>query len=146
MKTLLQLHVLVVDDHMLTRQFVQNTLRDLKIEAIDTSPSGDDALPMIGQATTQGTPYDIIFLDWSMPGISGFEVLQNLRSNPQYGDTAIVMFTAESEQRSIMQAIKAGATSYIVKPVAPDEMAKKVAEVYEWLKRKRMGDGAKASF
>jgi len=45
--------------------------------------------------------------------------------------------TAESEQQNIMKAIKAGATSYIIKPVSPGDLSKKLFEIYEWIKRKR---------
>ena len=79
----------------------------------------------------------LCFLDWDMPTISGLEVLSYFRAKPEYADTAFVMLTAESEQQNIMKAIKAGATSYIVKPVSPADLGKKLFEINEWLKRKR---------
>jgi two-component system, chemotaxis family, chemotaxis protein CheY len=131
------LRVLVADDHFLIRQFVRNTLQESKISQVTTAADGGEAIEMIQKARNDGTPYDVIFLDWNMPTVSGIEVLNSFRAKPEYSDTAFVMLTAESEQQNIMKAIKAGATSYIIKPVSPSDLSKKLFEINEWLKRKR---------
>jgi len=134
---LAQLKVLIADDHFLVRQFVRNTLQDSKITNIQTAADGNEAIDLIQKATSVGQPYDIVFLDWNMPTISGLEVLNYFRTRTEYVDTAFVMLTAESEQQNIMKAIKAGATSYIIKPVSPSDLSKKLFEIHEWIKRKR---------
>jgi two-component system, chemotaxis family, chemotaxis protein CheY len=130
------LKILVVDDHFLIRQFVRNTLQEAKIGDVQTAADGNEAIDLIQKAVGQ-QPYDVVFLDWNMPTISGLEVLSFFRAKPEYAGTAFVMLTAESEQQNIMKAIKAGATSYIIKPVAPSDLSKKLSEIYEWIKRKR---------
>lgn len=137
MSQLAQLKVLIADDHFLVRQFVRNTLQDSKITNIQTAADGNEAIDLIQKATSVGQPYDIVFLDWNMPTISGLEVLNYFRTRTEYVDTAFVMLTAESEQQNIMKAIKAGATSYIIKPVSPSDLSKKLFEIHEWIKRKR---------
>ncbi len=137
MSQLVQLRVLIADDHFLVRQFVRNTLQDAKISNIQTAADGNEAIDLIQKAKEVAQPYDIVFLDWNMPTISGLEVLNYFRVKPEYADTAFVMLTAESEQQNIMKAIKAGATSYIVKPVSPGDLSKKLFEIHEWIKRKR---------
>jgi len=132
-----QLKVLVADDHFLVRQFVRNTLQDAKITNIQTASDGNEAIDLIQKAREVKQPYDVVFLDWNMPTISGLEVLNYFRTRPEYAGTAFVMLTAESEQQNIMKAIKAGATSYIIKPVSPGDLTKKLYEICEWLKRKR---------
>jgi two-component system chemotaxis response regulator CheY len=134
---LANLKVLVADDHFLIRQFVRNTLQDSKITNVQTAADGNEAIDLVQKAYDAGQPYDIVFLDWNMPTISGLEVLSYFRAKPEYASTAFVMLTAESEQQNIMKAIKAGATSYIVKPVSPSDLSKKLAEIHEWIKRKR---------
>ena len=131
------LKILIADDHFLIRQFVRNTLQDAKIGDLQTAADGNEAIDLVQKAYDLGQPYDVVFLDWNMPTISGLEVLNFFRAKAEYGTTAFVMLTAESEQANIMKAIKAGATSYIIKPVAPADLSKKLAEIYEWLKRKR---------
>ena len=131
------LKILIVDDHFLIRQFVRNTLQDSKIGDVQTAADGNEAIDLIQKAHEMKTPYDVVFLDWNMPTISGLEVLSFFRAKSEYASTAFVMLTAESEQQNIMKAIKAGATSYIIKPVAPADLSKKLGEIYEWVKRKR---------
>lgn len=137
MSQLSQLKVLIADDHFLVRQFVRNTLQEAKITNIQTAADGNEAIDQIQKAAEVKQPYDIVFLDWNMPTISGLEVLNYFRTRPEYANTAFVMLTAESEQSNIMKAIKAGATSYIIKPVSPSDLGKKLFEIHEWLKRKR---------
>lgn len=131
------LKILIVDDHFLIRQFVRNTLQDSKIGDVQTAADGNEGIDLIQKAYDQQQPYDVVFLDWNMPTISGLEVLSFFRAKPEYASTAFVMLTAESEQQNIMKAIKAGATSYIIKPVSPSDLSKKLGEIYEWVKRKR---------
>ncbi len=137
MSQLIHLKILIADDHFLIRQFVRNTLSDAKITNIQTAADGNEAIDLVQKAHDVGQPYDIVFLDWNMPTVSGLEVLSYFRAKVEYGSTAFVMLTAESEQQNIMKAIKAGATSYIIKPVSPADLSKKLFEIHEWIKRKR---------
>ncbi|MDD3370752.1 MAG: response regulator [Alphaproteobacteria bacterium] len=137
MSQLASLKVLIADDHFLIRQFVRNTLKESKIENVETAGDGNEAIDLVQKAKSTDQPFDIVFLDWNMPTVSGLDVLTFFRAKPEYSDTAFVMLTAESEQQNLMKAIKAGATSYIVKPVSPAELSKKLYEINEWIKRKR---------
>ena len=137
MSQLAQLKILIADDHFLVRQFVRNTLQEAKITNIQTAADGNEAIDLIQKAKEAKQAYDIVFLDWNMPTVSGIEVLNYFRTRPEYADTAFVMLTAESEQQNIMKAIKAGATSYIIKPVSSGDLRKKLFEIYECIKRKR---------
>ncbi len=134
---LAKLKVLIADDHFLIRQFVRNTLQDAKITNVQTAADGNEAIDLVQKAQEVDQAYDVVFLDWNMPTVSGLEVLNFFRAKPDYAGTAFVMLTAESEQQNIMKAIKAGATSYIIKPVSPSDLSKKLYDVYEWIKRKR---------
>lgn len=137
MNQLADLKVLVVDDHFLIRQIVCNTLHEAKISNIQTTGDGHEAIELVNKAREAGQPYDIVFLDWNMPTITGLEVLNYFRAKPEYADTAFIMLTVESDQDKVITAIKAGATAYIIKPVSQIVLGKKLAEIYEWLKRKR---------
>lgn len=137
MSQLSELKVLIADDHFLIRQFVRNALLDSKVTDVQTAADGNEAIDLVQKAQESGQPFDIIFLDWNMPTMSGLEVLSYFRAKREYASSAFVMLTAESEQQNIMKAIKAGATSYIIKPVSPTDLAKKLVEIHEWIKRKR---------
>ena len=74
---------------------------------MQTAADGNEAIDLVQKARDAGQSYDIVFLDWNMPTISGLEVLTYFRAKTEYADTAFVMLTAESEQQNIMKAIKA---------------------------------------
>ncbi|MDX2028635.1 MAG: response regulator [Alphaproteobacteria bacterium] len=142
MSQLANLKILIADDHFLIRQFVRNALQESKVTNVQTAADGNEAIDLVQKAHDAGQPYDVVFLDWNMPTISGLEVLSYFRAKNEYTNTAFVMLTAESEQQNIMKAIKAGATSYIIKPVSPTDLNKKLFEIYEWIKRKRQSGQA----
>lgn len=133
-----QFKILIADDHFLIRQFVKRTLMEIGISQIDMVIDGNEAIDAVNDALSNHAPYDILFLDWNMPTMNGIDVLAYVRGKPQYNNSAVVMFTAESEKANIMKAIKLGATTYILKPIAPMELNKKVREVFDWLKNRRL--------
>lgn len=127
------LRVLIADDHFLIRQFVKRALADIGIVQVEMVNDGQEAVDAIGKSLSEGALYDMVFLDWNMPGLSGIEALSYVRSKPQYQNAAVVMFTAESEKTNIMKAIKLGATTYILKPISPSDLNKKIREILDWL-------------
>lgn len=133
------LRVLLADDHFLIRQFVRRTLMDAGMQDIDMANDGNEAVEFLTASLKNNKLYDIVFLDWNMPNMAGIDVLSFVRSKPQYQNSAVVMFTAESEKNNIMKAIKIGATSYILKPISPADMNKKLREIMDWLKNRRSG-------
>jgi two-component system chemotaxis response regulator CheY len=137
---LASIKVLIADDHFLIRRSVQNTLEEFRITDVQTAADGNEAIDLVQKACDARRPYDIVFLDWHMPTISGLGVLGYFCAQAQYADTAFVMLTAESEQQNIIKAIRAGATSYIVKPVSTTDLGKKLLEIHDWIKRKRLVD------
>jgi two-component system chemotaxis response regulator CheY len=130
--------VLIVDDHLMMRQFTGNALRgSCNITDIETAHDGAEAIRLLENAHGNGRPFDIVLLDWNMPNVSGLEVLSYFRAKPEFDRTAFVMLTSETEQREIARAIRAGVTSYICKPVSADELAKKLNDLRHWLDHPR---------
>lgn len=125
---------LIVDDHMLMRRIVSDHIKKLGFSKIDQAINGEEAWKM-----TQSNAYDIILLDWAMPVMDGYAFLQKIRSEPRYDACAVVMLTAECEQHNVLNALQAGANSYIVKPVSFDILVQKMQNVIEWIERKRNG-------
>lgn len=130
--------ILIADDHFLIRQFVKRTLNDNGFNNIDMVNDGNEAIEFITKSLGDGALYDMLFLDWNMPGLSGLDVLSYVRSKTQYQNAAVVMFTAESEKTNIMKAVKMGATSYILKPISPADLNKKIREVMDWMKTRNV--------
>jgi two-component system chemotaxis response regulator CheY len=132
------LKCLVVDDHAMMRKIIVSALRTLGIRQVGTASDGKEALKLL-ESHIKGDaadPYHIVFLDWGMPNVNGFELLSHCRSYKEYDKTAFIMITAETERTNVMKAIRAGATSYIQKPFTEQELNKKVQTVIKWLKTK----------
>ena len=117
--------ILIVDDNddvreLLLRFLEQDTYR------LYSADSGDSA-----QTLLQSESIDLLLLDVMMPGISGVELLQKIRSSQVGTDPnlPVIMITARAGSADIEEAMKAGAHSYIVKPFRGDELRKQVADV-----------------
>lgn len=132
-----KLAILVIDDHMIIRQVVEQNLRDMGFSHIDSVADSGEAEQRIAQQH-----YDIIFVDWVLPGKSGYTMMRELREDRKYDDVAFIMVTAETDERHMIEALKAGATSYITKPVTAALFQEKVGKVVEWIERKSSGGQA----
>lgn len=60
---------------------------------------------------------DLFLVDWNMPKLDGLEFVKRIRALPQYAQTPIIMVTSEAAKYNVMEAIEAGTTSYVVKPI-----------------------------
>lgn len=80
-----------------------------------TSNNGDDAIEMIRE-----NPYDIIFLDEQMPGISGIETLEGIKN--LYPNLPVVMITKSEEEAIMEDAIGSNIADYLIKPVNPNQI------------------------
>lgn len=131
------LKVLAVDDNMMMINLITNMLQKLGFTKIDTAMDGRKGYDIILEAKDNGEPYDIVFLDWNMPEMCGFDVLKECRENLEFSKMAIVMVTAENQKRSILEATKTGATAYLTKPISEDILKQKIENVVDWLERVR---------
>lgn len=105
--------ILVADDDPGLRFLLRTTLEGDGL-AVHEAEDGIGAL----EAALRCAP-DLILLDWAMPGRSGVEVCQVLRSQPETAATKIVMLTARSQPADREAALAAGADGYLTKPFSP---------------------------
>jgi two-component system chemotaxis response regulator CheY len=132
-----ELKILIVEDQLSARQMLSTALRTKNIPLIDIAVDGQIGRDMIEQAHAEGTPYHIVFLDWDMPKITGIELLKHFRGRSEYAKTAFVMVTSMSLQAQVLDAIRSGATAYMIKPVSPVSVAARFNEIMGWLKQKQ---------
>ena len=116
------LSVLVVDDEVETRRLLEQALS--KEFFVESAKDGDEALELL-----ERDPFDIVLLDQRMPGLSGLEVLRAVKQ--RHPDTRVVMVTAFDETSLIVASIRAGAEDYLVKPIAPEALRKKLRSFAE---------------
>jgi two-component system, chemotaxis family, chemotaxis protein CheY len=117
--------VLVVDDYSTMIRIIRNLLRQLGFVDIDDANDGASAL-----AKMRGKRYGLVISDWNMEPMSGFDLLQNVRSDPDFGDTPFIMVTAESKTENVIAAKKAGVNNYIVKPFNAQTLKSKIEAVF----------------
>lgn len=115
--------VVVADDDPITRSIVELKLKSRGYRVV-TAPDGDQALDLIASERPS-----LIVLDAMMPGTNGFEVLRQVKANPEDAGTPVVMLTARKLEQDIVGALEAGASDYLVKPFIPEELAVRVARL-----------------
>jgi two-component system chemotaxis response regulator CheY len=113
---------LVVDDSRVIRKVARRILEDLRFN-VEEAGDGLEALT----ACRKSMP-DAVLLDWNMPVMNGIEFLRALRKE-RGGETPVIVFcTTENDVEHISEALKAGATEYIMKPFDGDILQSKFAE------------------
>ena len=118
--------VLIIDDEESTRLlFARYLSKDLKIEA-QLAGTCEQALRFAGDYA-----YDAILLDLLMPGIGGFELLQEIRRTPLNAATPVVIISVVSERETIERCMAAGANAYHVKPLRRAEIVATVKSLIE---------------
>ena len=120
------MRVLLVDDSSTMRKIQKRTLCELDIDEIVEAENGKEALKKLAQYDYQ---FDFMMCDINMPEMSGMETLRAVRSNPQSAKIPVIMCTSVAEKSQVIEAIKAGASNYVVKPFKPDDLKAKVNAV-----------------
>ena len=126
------LRVLVVDDSAVPRMAMLKMLEKAGFRHIDVACNANEAYEKMAVLR-----YDVVFLDWVMPGQSGISLLEEWRADRGYDDVAICVVSMNNDKSQIASAIKAGALSYIVKPVTEDVLQKNIDKALEWLAMRR---------
>jgi len=102
--------VLIVDDEDAGRETLQSVLESEGYE-LEMAENGFQAIEKAKKLLP-----DVILLDVMMPGMTGFEVCQRIRSDPQIAEIPIIILTALDDRESLLTALKAGADDFIAKP------------------------------
>jgi len=117
-----KLSILIVDDHELVRAGMRRLLEDAgNIGVFHEAASGEEA---IGAA--QDRPFDIVFMDLSLPGMSGVEAtFALLRRRPE---SRIIVMTAAMRMTFVKQLLDSGVKGYLTKDCSPEQMEQAVTE------------------
>ena len=118
--------ILVVDDFSTMRRIVRNLLRDLGFTNIEEADDGSTALPML-----RNGKFDFLVTDWNMPGMSGMELLKEIRADENLKSLPILMVTAEAKRDQIVAAAQAGVNGYVVKPFTAAVLKDKIEKIFE---------------
>ncbi len=122
---------LVIDDFATMRKIIRKILTELGYSQVEEADDGATALPLIQKAHESGKPFQFIISDWNMPKMLGIDLLRACKADPKLNKIPFMLVTAESEQKQILEAAKAGVSDYIVKPFNAATLKAKLERVYQ---------------
>lgn len=119
------MRVLIVDDFATMRRILKNILKQIGFKNISEADNGKTALKEL-----KNERFDLVLCDWNMPEMPGIELLNQVRSDEQLKGIPFVMVTAEAKKENILEAVKAGVSSYIVKPFTAETVSEKLKKIF----------------
>lgn len=120
------MRVLVVDDVAMMRLTIRNFLKGFGCTDILEASNGELAWQ---QLTTASPPVHLVLSDVRMPESDGISFLKRMRADQRYVTLPVIMVTAEGETHSIIEALDAGASMYVVKPVQAEAIDEAIRTV-----------------
>jgi two-component system sensor histidine kinase/response regulator len=126
---LLHLNVLIVDDNPAAREIIQDALGDI-VHLVDTVYSGPRAIQMVKERD-RDQPYDILFMDWRMPGMDGLQAARVIKSDEQLQhQPAIVLVTAFGREEVREEAEHLHLDGFLLKPVTKSMLVDSLVTVF----------------
>jgi len=116
------MRALVVDDSAVMRKVLIGALGRANITEVDQAADGQEAVQ-----ATQDNDYNLVLMDWNMPNMLGIDAVRAIRANGK--KMPIIMVTTEAEKSRVIEALKAGAQNYVIKPFEPNTIVSKIQEV-----------------
>jgi len=120
-----EMTILCVDDFSTMRRIIKTLLKQLGYKNILEADDGSTALEVLKENNV-----DFIISDWNMPKMTGLDLLKAVRQDDAMKEIPFLMVTAESEKDSILTAVKAGVSNYVVKPFKADVLKEKIDKIF----------------
>lgn len=116
--------VLIVEDSHTMRSLISETICQMKGYETVEAQDGFEALKALPTVH-----FDLIITDINMPYINGLEVVNFVKANPLYHTIPLIIVSTEREEEDIRKGLSLGASAYVTKPFAPDDLRKVVRKV-----------------
>ncbi len=121
--------VLVVDDNQTSREVLKNILVSLTFE-VGVASSGQEALAALEKASEE-KPYELLIIDWEMPGMNGLETAQQIKTHPRIHKTPIIIMGSICEREDIIRQIEeTGINGFLTKPVNISTLFNTIMEIF----------------
>ena len=115
--------ILVIDDEASLRKTLARILGSAGFE-VTTAESAEQGLDFL-----KTTPYDLVLTDLRMPGMHGMDALKLIHFN--YPSLPVVLFTAQPDVNSAVEALRQGATDYLLKPIKPELIIERATSILQ---------------
>lgn len=113
--------VLIIDDSRTMRRLLASYITSVT-SAIIEAEDGVHAMEQL----RLNTPLDLALVDWDMPRMNGLEFVKAVRANPAYAEMKILMVTSHNTMEDVGQALEAGATDFLMKPMTEEMVTDKL--------------------
>jgi two-component system sensor histidine kinase/response regulator len=114
-----RLRVMVVDDSASTREALLEMLRGFGIDAVAVA-SGEESLDLLADAMEAGSPYQVVLMDYLMPGWDGVETIRRIRADRRFAaPPAILMISAYTREGVLQQEGDLPLSGFLTKPIGP---------------------------
>jgi two-component system response regulator HydG len=129
------LSIMIVDDEEIIRESFRHWFKKYS-RRVAAAASGAEALEKL-----EKFPFDVLFVDIKMPGMSGIQLLEKVKE--QYPDTTVIIITAYGSIQTAVDAMKMGAADYLLKPFKPEQLSlvmekvtqqRKLVSEYQYMK------------
>ncbi|MCP3951018.1 MAG: response regulator [Desulfobacterales bacterium] len=117
--------ILTVDDSKTVRMIVKRTFKPFACEILEAG-SGEEGLATAARETP-----DLVILDITMAGMSGLEVLEEMKQTPALETIPVIMLTAERGNQYMVRAVKLGIKDYLHKPFKPEQLIESAGRVVD---------------
>ena len=121
-------NILVIDDEESLRHTIGRVLQQAGYE-VTTAGEGREALRLVNAGYETASPYDVVFLDIRLPGMDGLEVLKEIRQKDAH--LPVILLTAFGSLKTALEALRLGATDYLLKPVDPEVLVARTRVLLE---------------
>lgn len=122
MGDLKDLQILVVDDSRTLRAIIKDQLNQIGIMQVSEAANGKEGLHQL----RLHPDIAMIIVDWEMPVMNGLTFVRAIRAQAAFHDLYILMLTGNSGERHVLEAISSGIDDYVIKPMKPELMKKKI--------------------
>jgi len=122
-------HILLIDDEAALRHTLARIFQRAGFD-ITTSASGQEGLALLSQQ-----PFDLVYLDIRMPDMNGLEVLRAIHA--KFPEMPVVLFTAQPDLSSALEALRHGATDYLLKPLQPQKVIDRTQSILAGREKER---------
>ncbi|MEZ5669747.1 MAG: response regulator [Alphaproteobacteria bacterium] len=129
------LRVLVVEDSFETMQLIKNMLHDIGMTQVFTAKNGTEALALLNAYDDDESFVDVILSDWKMPGMSGIDLLRQVRTCDE--EIPFLLITGTADRGSVIEAKACGVTGYIRKPFSSAQLESKMRVVSRILEHRK---------
>lgn len=130
-----KLNIMVVDDSALVVKRLAAMLEQLGHEVSKVCKTGAEAVQTVEYLVKNGQPLpDLITMDITMPDMDGINATQHILN--AYPEALIIMVTSHGQEQMVMDAVKAGAKGYVLKPIKQDKLQESIKSVISHYKRK----------